>query len=156
MRGCQSCTVLAVVDGSHSPAPSGHIGSLAEDCLIAELESSEAGFSVTGTKVATEYLQGKAMARQLLRLSLSLLLGGHVVRGLVSPTDGPLRKPVSHLQRCQLVSCALAGPAPCDSPLLSGSSRRVIKKLSHSAWRRTWSTSRLPQRGSCQNVGSGQ
>lgn len=95
MRGCQSCTVLSVVDGSHSPAPSGHIGSLAEDCLIAELESSEAGFSVTGTKVATEYLQGKAMARQLLRLSLSLHLGGHVVRGLVSPTDGPLRKPIS-------------------------------------------------------------
>lgn len=45
---------------SHSSLLSGHISSLAEEHLVAGLESSEVGFSVTGTKLGTEHLLQKA------------------------------------------------------------------------------------------------
>lgn len=121
LPGCQFCSVLAVVYGSHAPALRGHIRSLAKDGLVAELASSEAGFSVTGTKVGTEHLQGKSMERQLLRLFLSLLLGGHVVRGLVGPSDRPPRGPTSCPWRHQPILlcsgwvCSLSLSADADT-----------------------------------------
>lgn len=89
MPGCQFCSVFTGVYWSHFPALSGHVHSLTKDCLIAEMESSEESFLVTGTKVCTEHVQEEGMTRQLLRLSLPLLLGGHVIRGLVGPRDRP-------------------------------------------------------------------
>lgn len=58
LPGCQFCSVLTVVYESHAPALDGHIRFLAEDGLMAELASSEVGFSVTGTTVGPEHLPG--------------------------------------------------------------------------------------------------
>ena len=58
LPGCQFCSVRTVVYESHAPALDGHIRSLAEDGLMAELASSEVGFSVTGTTVGPEHLPG--------------------------------------------------------------------------------------------------
>lgn len=88
MPGCRICSVFTGVSWSHFPALGGHVRSLTKDCLIAEVESSEESFLVTGTKVCTEHVQEEGMTRQLLRLSLPLL-GGHVIRGLVGPRNRP-------------------------------------------------------------------
>lgn len=121
--GCQLCSVFAVLHRRRSPALGGHIRSPTRDCLMAEVESSRVGFSMTGTKVGTEPSQGKGVTRQLLRLSLPLLLGGHGVRGLVGPSDRPPWESVSCPGGISPFCSTLAGPAKCDCPLSSMSSR---------------------------------
>lgn len=72
----------------------------------------------------------KGMARQLWRVSLSLL-GGHVDRGLISPSDKLPWEPVCCPQRYQAILPALAGPPQCDCVLISMSSRNASKKISY-------------------------
>lgn len=59
MPCCQVCSMLTVVYRSHSPALGGHISSQTGDCLIAEVESSGVGFSVTVPKWALSVYRGK-------------------------------------------------------------------------------------------------
>lgn len=62
--------------------------------MIAEVESSD--FS-NWYQSGAEHLSGKGSTRQLLKLSLPLLLGEHVARKFVGPGDKPPRESVSCL-----------------------------------------------------------